>query len=105
MKSSKTSTEHLRNKEHPENKPLASVRSRMKYRMKSLKHSGIYVPTYEYQGLSVKVQGQTLKLSPETEQMAVAWARKKLSVTSPPDKLFYRNFVEDFLKTLSAKPF
>jgi len=75
----------------------------MKYRMKSLRHNGIYVPTYEYQGLSVKVHGQTLKLSPETEQMAIAWARKKLSLTSPPDKLFYRNFVEDFLKKLAAE--
>ncbi|MGD0160543.1 MAG: hypothetical protein ABSB89_09630 [Candidatus Bathyarchaeia archaeon] len=75
----------------------------MKYRMKSLKHNGIYVPTYEYQGLSVKVHGQTLKLSPETEQMAIAWARKKLSLTSPPDKLFYRNFGEDFLKKLTAE--
>ncbi len=71
--------------------------------MKSLRHNGIYVPTYEYQGLSVKVQGQTLKLSPETEQMAIAWARKKLSLTSPPDKLFYRNFGEDFLKKLTAE--
>jgi DNA topoisomerase-1 len=71
--------------------------------MKSLEHKGIYVPPYEYQGLSVKVQGQTVKLSPETEQMAIAWARKKLSVTSPPDKLFYRNFVEDFLRTLNSE--
>jgi len=73
----------------------------MKYRMKSLEHKGIYVPPYEYQGLSVKVQGQTLKLSPKTEQMAIAWARKKLSVTSPPDRLFYKNFVQDFLEALS----
>ena len=103
MKSLKAYTEHLRNKEHPENKPLASVENRMKYRMKSLKHSGIYVPTYEYQGLLVKVHGQSFKLSPQTEQMAVAWARKKLSATSPPDKLFYRNFLEDFLKALKAE--
>jgi DNA topoisomerase I len=75
----------------------------MKYCMKSLKHNGIYVPPYEYKGLSVKVHGQTVKLSPETEQMAIAWARKKLSVTSPPDKLFYRNFVEDFLKALNSE--
>jgi DNA topoisomerase-1 len=71
--------------------------------MKSLKHNGIYVPPYEYQGLSVKVTGQTVKLSPQTEQMAIAWARKKLSVISPPDKLFYRNFVEDFLKALDSE--
>jgi DNA topoisomerase-1 len=35
--------------------------------------------------------------------MATAWARKKLSVTSPPDKLFYRNFVEDFLRALNSE--
>jgi hypothetical protein len=75
----------------------------MKYRMKSLKHNGIYVPPYEYLRLSVKVQGITLKLSPKTEQMAMAWARKKLSVTSPPDKLFYRNFLQDFLEALSTE--
>lgn len=75
----------------------------MKYCMKSLKHNGIYIPPYEYLGLSVKVHGQPLKLSPGTEQMAIAWARKKLSITSPPDQLFYRNFVKDFLETLSAE--
>ncbi len=75
----------------------------MKYCMKSLEHSGIYVPPYEHQSLSVKVHGQPLELSPKTEQMAIAWARKKLSVISPPDKLFYRNFVQDFLEALNAE--
>jgi DNA topoisomerase-1 len=71
--------------------------------MKSLEHKGIYVPPYEFQGLSVKMRGQPLKLSLKTEQMAIAWARKKLSVTSPPDKLFYRNFVQDFLEALGVE--
>jgi DNA topoisomerase-1 len=75
----------------------------MKYCMKSLKHNGIYVPPYEFQKLSVKVHGQPSTLSPQTEQMAIAWARKKLSITSPPDKLFYRNFVQGFLEALSAE--
>ena len=75
--------------------------SLMKYCMKSLKHNGIYVPPYEYQGLSVKVHGQALKLNSKTEQMAIAWARKKLSLTSAPDKLFCRNFIQDFLEALS----
>jgi DNA topoisomerase-1 len=35
--------------------------------------------------------------------MAIAWARKKLSVTSPPDKVFYRNFIEDFLEALKQE--
>jgi DNA topoisomerase-1 len=75
----------------------------MKYCMKSLKHNGIYVPSYDYKGLSVRIQDQTLKLSPKSEQMAIAWTRKKLSLASPPDKIYYINFLEDFLETLSAE--
>ncbi len=75
----------------------------MKYCMKSLRHSGIYVPPYDYRSLSIKVHGQLFKLSPKTEQMAVMWIRKKISVLSPPDKVFYRNFIEDFLKALQTE--
>jgi DNA topoisomerase-1 len=78
-------------------------RDRMKYCMKSLKHNGICIPPYELKGLSVKIDGQTVRLSPATEQMAIAWARKKLSVTSPPDNLFYKNFVQDFLRVLERE--
>jgi DNA topoisomerase-1 len=72
----------------------------MKYHMKSLRHNGVYVPSYDYKGLSVKIHGQTLNLSLMSEQMAIAWARKKLSLLSPPDKVYYVNFLEDFLGTL-----
>lgn len=75
----------------------------MKYRMKSLQHKGIYVPPYEFKNLSIRINGQPFKLSPRTEQMAIAWARKKLSVTSPPDKVFYRNFIQDFLEALKKE--
>ena len=75
----------------------------MKYCMKSLKHNGICVPSYDYKGLSVRIQGQTLKLRLKSEQMAIAWTRKKLSLTSPPDKVYYFNFLEDFLETLRAE--
>ena len=75
----------------------------MKYCMKSLKHNGICVPSYDYKGLSVRIQGQTLKLSLKSEQMAIAWTRKKLSLASPPDKVYYFNFLEDFLETLRAE--
>jgi len=44
--------------------------------MKSLKHNGIFVPAYDYKGFSVKIRGQTVKLTPKTEQMAVAWLEK-----------------------------
>ena len=75
----------------------------MKYAMKSLKHNGIYVPSYDYKGFSVGIQGQPVKLSPRTEQMAIAWVRKEQSVTSPPDKVYYGNFIRDFLEQLTLE--
>jgi DNA topoisomerase-1 len=75
----------------------------MKYCMKSLAHNGIYVPQYDYQGFSVKIQGQPVKLGPKTEQMAVFWIRKRQSLTSPPDKVFYRNFIQNFLTALRSE--
>ncbi len=75
----------------------------MKYRMQSLCHNGIYVPPYDYKGFSVKIQGILIKLSPKTEQMAIAWVRKEQSKLSPPDKLFYKNFMEDFAEALKAE--
>ena len=72
----------------------------MRHVMKSLKHNGIFVPVYDYKSFSVKIKGQTLKLMPKTEQMAVAWIRKSLSTISPPDKVFKHNFMREFLGQL-----
>jgi len=75
----------------------------LKYVMKSLKHNGVYIPPCELLGLSVKIQGNTLKLGPRTEQMALAWVRKEQSQTSPPDRLFYKNFTRIFLESLKLE--
>jgi DNA topoisomerase-1 len=75
----------------------------MKYYMRSLCHNGIYVPPYDYKGFSVKIQGTLIKLSLKTEQMAIAWVRKEQSKLSPPDKLFYKNLMENFLEALKAE--
>jgi DNA topoisomerase-1 len=76
----------------------------MKHVMKSLKHNGIYVPPYDLKGFSVKIQGQTVKLSDKSEPMAVAWSRRVLSTTiSPPDKVFTRNFMREFLDQLKKE--
>ena len=75
----------------------------MRHVMKSLKHNGIFVPAYDYKGFSVKIRGQTIKLTPKTEQMAVAWARKSLSAVSPPDKVFKHNFMKEFLNQLKQE--
>ena len=75
----------------------------MKHVMKSLKHNGIFVPYYDYKGFSIKINGQTIKLMPKSEQMAVAWIRKTLSTVSPPDNVFKRNFMREFLGQLKKE--
>ena len=75
----------------------------MKQVMKSLKHNGIYVPSYDYKGFNIRIQGQTIKLKPKSEQMAIAWIRKKQSILSPPDEVFEKNFMQEFLKQLKQE--
>jgi len=72
----------------------------MKQVMKSLKHKGIYVPEYDCKGFSVKIQGQTIPLKTKSEQMAIAWIRKRQSAASSPDKVFMKNFMREFLEQL-----
>ncbi len=73
----------------------------MKHVMKSLKHNGIYVPPYDLKGFSIKIQGQKIKLTEKSEPMAVAWTRRLLSTTiAPPDVVFTRNFMREFLEQL-----
>ena len=75
----------------------------MKHVMKSLQHNGIFVPLYDYKGFNIKIQGQTVKLKPKSEQMAVAWTRKALSTVSPPDNLFKKNFMKEFIVQLKKE--
>ncbi len=75
----------------------------MKHVLKTLKHNGIFVPQYEYKGFAVKIQGSNVKLTPKSEQMAVAWIRKRQSAASPPDKVFMKNFMREFLEQLKQE--
>ena len=75
----------------------------MKHVLKSLKHNGIYVPQYEMKGFKIKIQGQTIPLTEKSEQMAVAWIKKRQSVASPPDKVFMKNFMHEFLERLKLE--
>jgi DNA topoisomerase-1 len=72
----------------------------MKHVLKRLKHNGIYVPPYDYKGFSIKIQGRIIKLTSKSEQMAIAWVRKTQSTVSPPDKVFQKNFMQEFLEQL-----
>ena len=72
----------------------------MKYLLKSLRHNGVYVPRYDHKGFTVNIQGLRIKLTPKSEQMAIAWVRKIQSLLSPPDKVFLKNFMQDFVTAL-----
>jgi DNA topoisomerase-1 len=72
-------------------------------RVNSLHHNGVIVPPrYKARGLTVKVRGQTTRLSDEQEEMAVAWA-KKVGTPYVEDPKFAENFHEDFGKALGQK--
>ncbi len=75
----------------------------MKHVLKNLKHNGIFVPQYEFKNFNIKIGSNTLKLTPKSEQMAVAWIRKRQSAASPPDKVFMKNFMREFLEQLKQE--
>jgi DNA topoisomerase-1 len=71
--------------------------------MKQLVHNGVLVPPKpKWKQLHIAVQGKRLDLTPEQEEMAVAWV-KKLGTDYAEDPVFIRNFFEDFRKALGLK--
>jgi DNA topoisomerase-1 len=75
----------------------------MKHVLKTLRHNGIFVPQYEFKCFNIKIGSNTLKLTAKSEQMAVAWIRKRQSAISPPDKIFMKNFMQEFLEQLKQE--
>jgi DNA topoisomerase-1 len=71
--------------------------------MEKLHHNGVLVPEpYEGHGLTVKVRGETIKLTEEQEERAMAWA-KKIGTPYVEDPEFANNFHEDFSEILRIK--
>lgn len=70
--------------------------------MKSLKHNGIIIPKYEPKGFSIKFKDKSIKLNPHQEEMALSWV-KKLGTPYVEDKVFVKNFFDDFCKALDVK--
>jgi DNA topoisomerase-1 len=67
---------------------------------KTLAHNGVYFPEpYKPDGLSVKVKGRPVHLSPLAEEMAYLLAKKK-DTPYILDPVFTANFMGDFLKQL-----
>ena len=70
--------------------------------MESLHHNGVLIPAqYQGKGLTVKIKGKETKLTTEQEEMAVAWA-KKVGTPYVEDKVFAKNFYNDFSEKLGT---
>jgi len=70
---------------------------------KTLQHNGIlFPPTFESQGIKIKIKGENVDLDLLQEEMVYQWAKKK-DTPYVQDKVFQKNFVSDFAKTLPAK--
>ena len=75
----------------------------MQWNMKSLAHNGVLVPRrFVGHGLHILIDGVRLELTPEQEEMAVAWA-KKLGTEYVKDGVFLRNFFKDFSSKLGLE--
>jgi len=71
--------------------------------MKQLIHKGVLIPKKpEWKRLHIFVRGKRLDLSPEQEEMAVAWV-KKLGTEYVEDPVFAANFFKDFRKALGVE--
>jgi len=70
--------------------------------MERLRHNGVIIPVYEPRGFSIKFRDKTIKLTPEQEEMAVAWV-KKLGTDYVKDPVFAKNFGDDFSRALGLE--
>ncbi len=69
---------------------------------KELRHNGVaFPPAYEPKELHINIRTETVRLSPDAEEMAYAWGKKR---TTPyvQDPVFQTNFLSDFVKVLPA---
>ena len=70
---------------------------------KKLQHNGIlFPPKYEKQGIVIKINGETINLDINQEEMVYQWAKKK-DTPYCTRQGFSKNFTLDFVKTLDSK--
>jgi DNA topoisomerase-1 len=70
--------------------------------MNQLSHSGVLIPKYEARGFHIFFKNKKIDLTPEQEEMAVAWV-KKLGTEYVEDKIFVKNFFGDFCKVFGIQ--
>ncbi|MBO0887541.1 DNA topoisomerase I [Candidatus Bathyarchaeota archaeon] len=70
---------------------------------KQLMHNGVaFPPLYEPKGLQIIINGERVRLSPEAEELAYAWGKKR-NTPYVQDPVFQTNFLSDFSKLLPSK--
>ena len=70
---------------------------------KTLQHNGIaFPPFFESKGITIKIKGEKVPWNLEQEEMVYQWAKKK-DTPYVQDKVFCKNFLEDFVKILPEK--
>ena len=70
---------------------------------KTLQHNGIlFPPDFESKGIKIKIKSENVDLNLLQEEMIYQWAKKK-DTPYAQDKVFQKNFVVDFEKTLNGK--
>src|SRR2546422_1861158 len=70
---------------------------------KELRHNGVaFPPAYEPRGLRINIRDETVGLSPDAEEMAYAWGKKR-TTSYVQDPVFQTNFLSDFVKVLPPK--
>ena len=70
---------------------------------KTLQHNGIaFPPPFESKGISIRIKGERVSLSPDAEEMTYQWAKKK-DTPYVKDVVFQKNFLSDFVKVLPEK--
>ena len=70
---------------------------------KTLQHEGILLPpSFESKGIKIKIKGEKFDSNLLQEEMIYQWAKKK-DTPYVQDKVFQKNFVADFAKTLPSK--
>jgi DNA topoisomerase-1 len=72
------------------------------FKVRELVHNGVLIPMPKTMGFKIEFRGREIALTPELEEMAIAWVRK-LGTDYASDRIFIDNFFRDFGEALRLK--
>ncbi len=68
----------------------------------TLRHNGVaFPPPYDFRALTIRIQNERVALTPDQEEMLMAWAKKK-DTPYVLDPVFQKNFLNDLKLKLGA---